>query len=725
MSMPDTKTILLVEDETIIALAETRMLENRGYSVLTASTGEQALELGGSEKVDLVLMDIDLGGGMDGTEAARELLRERELPIIFLTSHSEQSFVERATEITGYGYVLKSAREFVLLQSIKMALSLFSAQQRTRESEEKYRAAFMTSPDSININGLDGSYLDINEGFTALTGYTRSDVIGKRSSEIAIWAIPEDREKLLAGLERDGVVRNLESLFRCKDGTERAAIMSARLITIGGEPHILSITRDVAEKRRTEKRLQQNEHRYRSMFDHAAEGILIGDEAGLISDANVSICEMSGYTKRELVGQPIEILLSEESLRFEPLRYDLVLKGESVRKERTLLRKDGSKIAVSMTSTKVDANCLQSIIHDVSDLREAERALRESEERFRLAVEGSRDGLWDWNLETNEAYHSSQFARMLGYGPGELPFTGEAWSALLHPEDREGALARVSEYLNGKMERYESAFRMRTKTGEYRWITGRGMAVRDDQGKPKRFVGFNTDITEQKEQEQRITSLLEEKEALLREINHRVKNNLAMIASLISLKNDSLGPSVDLSDIRNQIDAIRLVHEELHDAARASQVAFRGYAKSLLQSVFSISPIQPVRVETEIIDCLVPSKLAVSLGLILNELATNAVKHSFQSAEDAQFSVSLRRESPEDKFLLTVSNSGPPIEEKITLENSKSLGMRLVSALVDQIGGSVELYREPRTSFAIRFACQDAVLGPESPSAEKASKVLE
>ena len=132
--------------------------------------------------------------------------------------------------------------------------------------------------------------------------------------------------------------------------------------------------------------------------------------------------------------------------------------------------------------------------------KKAEGALRKSEERFALATDGTNDGLWDWDLETNEAYHSDQFARMLGYEPGELPYTSAAWSDQLHPDDREKAFARLQDCLEGKTEVYESTFRMRTKSCEYRWITGRGLCVRKN-GKPTRIVGFNTDITGRKETE--------------------------------------------------------------------------------------------------------------------------------------------------------------------------------------------------------------------------------
>ena len=114
----------------------------------------------------------------------------------------------------------------------------------------------------------------------------------------------------------------------------------------------------------------------------------------------------------------------------------------------------------------------QRLEKEVSRRKQVEEQLRRNKERFDLAVDGTKDGLWDWNLETNEAYYSDQFARMLGYEPEELPYTSAAWSDQLHPDDREKAFARLQAYLDGKTEEYESTFRMRTKSGGYRWIRG-------------------------------------------------------------------------------------------------------------------------------------------------------------------------------------------------------------------------------------------------------------
>ena len=132
---------------------------------------------------------------------------------------------------------------------------ILKAKEKAEDNEVKYKAAFYTSPDAVNINKMNGEYVEINEGFTRLTGYTKDDVIGRLSSEVEIWKIPEDRVKLSNALKEFGIIENLESVFKSKDGTLIPALMSAKTITLKNEPHILSVTREISERKEFEQEL--------------------------------------------------------------------------------------------------------------------------------------------------------------------------------------------------------------------------------------------------------------------------------------------------------------------------------------------------------------------------------------------------------------------------------------------------------------------------------------
>lgn len=146
-----TKTILLVEDEVLIAMAEKAQLQKYGYDVHHVSSGEKAVAAidAATYPVDLILMDIDLGPGIDGTEAARQILNEVEIPIVFLSSHTEPEVVAKTEKITSYGYVVKNSAVTVLDASVKMAFKLFDAKRETDNSKQRFHHLFHNSPYAV------------------------------------------------------------------------------------------------------------------------------------------------------------------------------------------------------------------------------------------------------------------------------------------------------------------------------------------------------------------------------------------------------------------------------------------------------------------------------------------------------------------------------------------------------------------------------------------------
>ncbi len=169
------------------------------------------------------------------------------------------------------------------------------SQETLRESEEKFRLAFQTSLDSININrASDGMYLDINDGFTKITGYTRDDVIGKTSLGLSVWDDPKDREHLVAGLRSTGFVENFEARFCGKDGRIIVGLMSARILHINQEDIILNMTRDITERKRTEEERRKLEDRLQRAEKMEALGTLAG---GVAHDLNNVLGVVVGYSE--------------------------------------------------------------------------------------------------------------------------------------------------------------------------------------------------------------------------------------------------------------------------------------------------------------------------------------------------------------------------------------------------------------------------------------------
>lgn len=170
-----------------------------------------------------------------------------------------------------------------------------------RASEERFRLTFHLHPDSINLTRVsDGTYIDVNEGFTQKTGFTREEVIGKTSTLLNIWENHADRERLVNELSKKGVVENFEARFVTKDGKIRVGQMSARLLRINDEDVILSITRDITEHKRAEAARAEAERKYRILFENSLDAIGIITIEGRILDVNPAFCDLFGYSREEI-----------------------------------------------------------------------------------------------------------------------------------------------------------------------------------------------------------------------------------------------------------------------------------------------------------------------------------------------------------------------------------------------------------------------------------------
>ena len=191
---------------------------------------------------------------------------------------------------------------FEITASLKSSNLGHHMEDALRESEAKYAAAFRTSPDSININTMDGVYIDINEGFTKMSGYTMEDVIDVSSFEMKIWAKPVERAHLVKVLKRKGIIENMEATFRCKDGTLKIGLMSACIISIQNVPHILSITRDISDRKLIEKKLDESERKYRLIAEHTSDGILAFGADQKISYVSPSYLKQLGYSFEDEIG---------------------------------------------------------------------------------------------------------------------------------------------------------------------------------------------------------------------------------------------------------------------------------------------------------------------------------------------------------------------------------------------------------------------------------------
>jgi PAS domain S-box-containing protein len=259
----------------------------------------------------------------------------------------------------------------------------YRTEQALRDSEERYRTAFQTSPDALAISRLsDGVYLDINEGFALTFGWSRDQLIGISSRDIGIWRDSADRQRMVEALARDGSCRNLEFEFLTRDGRPVSALVSATTITIKGEPCLLSVTRDISDRKRSEQSLAASESRFRTIFErNSSVMLLIEPVSGAIIDANASAVAYYGYSRQALQAMSISDIntLPPERVAAERQR---ALCGE--RKTfifpHRLASGEIRDVEAHLTPVEIDgAALLFSVINDVTARIRAERALLSSE----------------------------------------------------------------------------------------------------------------------------------------------------------------------------------------------------------------------------------------------------------------------------------------------------------------------------------------------------------
>jgi PAS domain S-box-containing protein len=274
------------------------------------------------------------------------------------------------------------------------------------------------------------------------------------------------------------------------------------------------------QRRRAEDALQRQSEILRSILNNMSEGVLVSDEAGNLLLINPAA--------DRLLGHPLEATLAatrssnrfyrpDRVTPFEPqdLPSARAIHGEEVNDVemyiRRSLRADGIWVSANARPLRDEMGTLRGgvvVFRDVTERKRAEEELLRSRERFELAVRGSQDGLWDWDLRTGDVYYSPRWKSILGYEDHEFAHRIEEWEKRLHPEDREGVLAANLAHLEGTTPHYEYEYRLRHKDGSYRWILARGVALRDAAGKAYRMAGSHVDVTERKQAEDERSRLL-------------------------------------------------------------------------------------------------------------------------------------------------------------------------------------------------------------------------
>ena len=768
MNSENKKTILLVEDEALIAIMEKKLLEKKGYTVHTISTGEKAVEtiIENILPVDLILMDIDLGSGIDGTVAAAQILDHKDIPVVFLSSHTEPEVVEKTEKITSYGYVVKNSGIIVLDASIKMAFRLFDFKMAYKQKEEEltkseyqYRMLFENMNVSFAVheaiydekgNPVDFRYLDMNPMFLKNLGRDAStirgrtakelfpnteqywiDIFGKvaktgepvsfqnYSGELNQWFntyIFSPQKNRFASFFIDITEqKQAEEALKAKNEEFESANeeLTAALEELeAANEELISANQSIQQ---ADESLRKSEAIKNKMVSNIGDVIVIIDEKGINRYKSPNITKLFGWEPEELVGKNTWDNIHPDDLEAGQSFFKTILKEPDAvgTIELRYKRKDGNYvwIEISVINLLKDRD-IQGILgnyHDITDRKQAEEELRTERELVKRIIENGPIAITQVNCEGKIIFankHAEQLFGLEKTSIEDLSYNSPEWlitdvDGSPFPEER----LPFRQVMSTGQPVYDVQHAV-SRTGTDRKILSiNGAPLHDEQGRLNRVVFAIQDITGRKEAEKKIRKQLAEKELLLLEVHHRVKNNIANIEGLLFLQADSTGiPEVKagLEDALFRIKSMRILYEKLLLSSDYDDISIKSYMESLIDLfIIAFNVGENIIIDKQITDFTITAKKAVSAGIIINELLTNVFKYAFKGREGGTVSVLVKKEG--NTATLIIHDNGVGIDDRIKADISPGFGLTIVKMLAEQLKGTYSIANENGTKSVLQF----------------------
>ena len=650
------KTILLVEDDGIIAMEETMVLREHGYNVIEASSGEEAVSRALSDdSIDLVLMDINLDPGMDGTKAAELILAKRDIPLVFLSSHTEKEVVQKTEGITSYGYIVKNSGEMVMLTSINMAFKLFSAKTEARQATKSFEDAFNSINDPVFLMDLNYKVLNCNNAFSKFVGREKSEIIGKECRCLVHGTDDSPADCPCVRMRISGVREKMDMML---NGRYYEVVVDPLFNENGDVVRILHIILDVTEHKQAEKLLedrimqlispdvQEVELTFEDLFD-------IGGIQHLQDVFSAATGLASLITKPD--GTPIT-----SPSNFTPFCSAIV---RSTKDGLANCMKSDSEIVADSGKGASIQQCKSSGLWDAG---------------ARIMVNGRHIANWctgqvrDSSMTEDMA---ADYARSIGADVDEAV----------------KAFRKVPVVEKEKLEQY--VVLMKTIVD----------FISRDALQNLRQARM---LSELQKDEQKIKSLLNEKDSLLKEVYGRIRSYISAAESLLNTQTESLSDSDAAEVLKSSVQRIytsRVLYEKLLAAERYEALPVKDFIAEILESVSSVFPKKAsVMDEFDIDDLQMNSTDLISMGLIINELLINIFKHAYRAGDELRVKLSCKDE--DGNIVMKVEDNGPGYPPGFIPNESGRFGLKLVDKLSKQL--KAEFVMENKNGTASGTVCR-------------------
>ncbi|HEX38031.1 MAG TPA: response regulator [Candidatus Cloacimonetes bacterium] len=577
-------------------------------------------------------------------------------------------------------------------------------EQKIRESERLYRDLFENANDIIWISDNKAILKKINRQFKDILGYTTEDLLSKKIHDIII---EEDKQKSIQYYKEalSGNTVEYEARMLSVDERERTIWINLRPIFDNDKiTEIQAVGRDITIQKNIVQQLRESENKYRSLYNSLHDMIMLHgiENDGTLTnfvEVNDEVIHKLGYSRNELYNMTLNDIRVPPSSEYSRNKKHELLQTHSVLFETVLKCKDGSRIPVEIHSRIINVDSKKQVLaiaRDISERKKTQELIKQKEE-FSTT-------LFEYNpVETIVVDKQGKIVRFN--------------KALQEARSRPPKIGDVmyKDYAN-KHEKDMYAVMMKAiKTGEQVVIPD--SQYKNDSGVkhwhitiapfPQGAIITGWDITRQIEAEKQLKDEVEQKELLIREINHRVKNNFAIVSSLLNIQKQNIEDDdirIIFDEAQNRIESIGLVHKKLYSSSDLAHIDFSDYITALILQLLASFELQKGHIELDlnIKEVTLDISKAIPCGLIINELITNAFKHGFAEGKEGKITVIMHYKD-NDEIELIIANDGEPFPKEIDFTNTQTLGLQLVTSLVQQIDGEIELDTSKGTKFSIKF----------------------
>jgi len=608
------------------------------------------------------------------------------------------------------------------------------AEEALRESQEQLELFFSQSLDGFFFMMLDepvqwgntadkekvldyvfanGRVTKANDALIAQYGGTREEFIGRTLYSFLSHDLTGGREIIRQFFEAGRI--HIENEYRKFDGVP--VWMEGDYICIYDSPGRIvgyfGVQRDISDRKKTEAALKESEERFRQLAENIESVFWMvnvqPEEIIYISPAYEKIWGRSCadlYTSGRFFA---ESLHPEDRSRVIA-NFTKQIESENEIEYR-IVRPDGEirwirDRAFPIRNQAGQVYRIVGIAEDISEGKQAEKVIRESEERFRQLAENIQDSFWLLSAEfTDLLYLSPAYEQIWGRSREELyaePLKLLEW---VHPEDRHLLQEAMTRVLEG--ESTSTEYRMFLPDGTIRWVCDRAFPIYDESGKIYRIAGIGEDISDRKCTEARIQAALREKEVLLKEIHHRVKNNMQVISSLLQLQAQYVEDEPTLAlfeESQTRIHSMALIHEQLYQSEHLDRIDLPPYVQNLVANLYQSFGCGNTAIQFNLnLDPIYLNiETAIPCGLIINELVSNSLKYAFRQSLGGEINIDIHKINPQE-FQLIIQDNGSGFPPDFDVENAETLGLRLVRMLAYQLEASIDIDSQCGTCYNIIF----------------------